>query len=124
MEMIDNSTPINEIKVLDGNIIQVTVAKNQIVELETIKADFNHCKKICSDINHHLLLIAGEFSSITTEARDYAMKNTDWALSMSMVSNSLSHRIMFNYSIRFFAPKKMKMHKSKDEALSWISSLT
>ncbi|MBL4623834.1 MAG: hypothetical protein JKY42_01640 [Flavobacteriales bacterium] len=91
--------------------------------MKHIVHDMDFCKKLSSNGDYHFLLIAENYSTITAETLEYSRKNMDWASSISMVSKSLAHRILFNLSVKFMVDKPAKMHKSKEDALEWIDSI-
>ncbi|MBL4594029.1 MAG: hypothetical protein JKX68_09465 [Flavobacteriales bacterium] len=123
MELTETLTiQVSLIKIVANNIIEIIVLSNAIVELEHIKHDMDYCKKISPNKEYHLILNTQEFSTITSEAREYSMKNMNWANSVSLVSQSLAHRMLFNFGLRIFDSKRMKMHKTREAALKWIAS--
>jgi len=116
-------TSISEITILDNRIIQTRVYEGEMIELEDIIEILDICKIITRNHKHHSLMVAGESSNISGPAREYLLENVEWALSLSLVSNSLAHRILFNYSMRSLKHIPSKIHATTWIALKWVDEL-
>ena len=116
-------TKLCEITILDNHIIQTRLLEGEIIELEDIIEILDICKRIARKQKHHSLMIAEESSNITGPAREYMMENIDWTESMALVSTSLAHRILFNYTMRKLKHIPYKLHATKYLALKWIEEL-
>ena len=123
MSLPNYKTKNCQIFILDNNVIQTTLNEGEIIELEDITEVLDICKRIARNKKHHSLMIPGENSNISGDARNYMLENVEWALSLSLVSNSLAHRILFDYSMRKLEDVPSKLHATTWQAHKWIEEL-
>lgn len=72
-----------------------------------------------------LLVLPGENTSATREAREYSQRSILASIGEAIVINSLAQRIISNFYISFKnkADYPIKMFNSKEEAIKWLKSL-
>ncbi|MGE0638280.1 MAG: hypothetical protein AB7P01_17680 [Bacteroidia bacterium] len=72
-----------------------------------------------------LLVLPGQNTSATREAREYSQNSVINSSGEAIVINSLAQRIISNFYISFKnkAEYPIKMFNSKDEAVKWLKSL-
>jgi len=116
-------TRICKVYILDNKTIETTLAAGEILELEDIIEVIDICKIISKNTKHHSLMVPGENSNITGEARNYLLNNVEWAASLSLVSTSLAHRLLFNYTIKHLQKMPAKIHASSWQAHKWIEEI-
>jgi hypothetical protein len=78
-------------------------------------------------VNQHKLLIeSGVYSTISAEAREYALlpNKADMVSATAVIAKSLAHRILINFAIKVTQQKtmKMKMFDNREKAVEWLLS--
>lgn len=112
-------TEITDVIVHD-HFIELIIRENKIVELDHIVQDFEYFRKISPNQEFGLMLVAKPYSNITSEARKYGNENFDWARAVALVSPSLAHKILFNFTIRLWSKHVMKSFNDEHEAKTWL----
>lgn len=117
-------TKVSEITILDNYVIQTTLKEGEILELEEAIQIIDICRNISRNNKHHSMMVPGENSNISGEARNYIIENVEWAVSLALVSNSLAHKVLFNFSMKSLKETTpYKRHTTTWQALKWFKEI-
>lgn len=74
--------------------------------------------------NLSFLIISGEHTTISKEAREYSSKNRIQCRAEAVIVHKLYQRIIVNFMINFTKRTKrnMKIFSNKEDAIKWINS--
>ena len=109
------------------NLVHVRVFDNVILETEDV-LNIHHAKMqlFNGTKQHDLLLVAGEFSSITKEAMQLAASAEMCVAkrAQAIVITSLAQRIVANFFIRVYKPDTItRIFNSEKEARQWLTEV-
>ncbi len=114
-------------EIWDNGIICLRVDDNVTIELKDSIVHDEFLLNRFDGINQHKLLVeSGVYSTISKEARDYALlpNKADMVSATAVVAKSLAHRILINFAIKVTQQKtmKMKMFDNRQKAVEWLLS--
>lgn len=121
---LNNST----ISFKNNGVVELKIDDNSEINLSDSVAQF----KILRDhyvpgTKYRILVDPGRYSTITSEARQFASKpeNNKMTLASAVVVKSLAQRIVINFMINFIQKQnmKMRMFESKEKAIEWLTGL-
>ncbi len=100
-------------------IDDIILSEDNVMEFHAIFAKETEERRL------KLLVLPGQNTSASREAREYSQRTVLKSLGEAIVINSLAQRIISNFYISFKskADYPIKMFNSKDEALKWLKSL-
>ena len=110
---------------LDDQVIEVTIENHYHVDLEASKALKAKLLEMQPDYkNLCLLILPGEHSTVSQEAREYSSNSRLNCRCEAVVIKKLHQRIIVNFIINFTkrskTKRKMKCFNDKDTAMDWI----
>ena len=109
----------------DDYIITIVIPKNIEIEVDDVLAIRNANEKLSNGKNYVVLVLVGEFSTISKEARE-ATATSDFGetrKAMAFIISSLPQRIVGNFFINMNnPPTPTKIFNSKEEALAWLKN--
>jgi hypothetical protein len=106
--------------------LYITVREGQELDVDDIKAMVQAKNQLCGDLPHTTVLIAGNYSSISNEARAFASSKEAYggAIAKSIVTKSLPTRLVGNFFIRFNnPPAPTKLFACEKEAVRWLNQM-
>lgn len=106
----------------DG-IIHITVAGNHEIDVSDVKVIVDAIEKIGKGKKYPLLIVTGEYTLPTPEARAYiATPESDpFASAEAYVVKSLSQKLVGNVFLSFNKPARpTKIFNSEEKALEWL----
>jgi hypothetical protein len=112
----------------NNTIIFIKLDENAHIELEDSISQHQFLKSKYDGINKHLVLVeAGEYTSISKEAREFSIlpESNDMTKATAVIVKSLAHRLIINFIINFTGQQYMKMRifEDKQKAIDWLLSL-
>lgn len=116
-KLILRSDNVLELICDDDTIYDVTIIKQVAVETGKLTGG-----KKCMQ-----LTIAGKYSTISKEGREYAATEeaVEFTIAEAYVIQSLAQRILGNFYLKFNKPKvPTRLFTDKDKAEKWLKSLT
>jgi hypothetical protein len=122
-----HSDNISTLQFWDNGIISIKLKDNIQVELEDSMKQHAFLKSKFDGINKHIILVeSGLYTTISTEAREFATKpeSNEMTLATAVIVKSLAHRIIINFIINITNQQKMKMRMFEDrqKAINWLLS--
>lgn len=110
---------------LDDNILCLEYIDDHIVDEENVIEFHAIFNKETKNRKLNLLVLPGQNTSATREAREYSQNTTLNCKAEAILINSLAQRIISNFYISFKnkADYPIKMFNSKEEAVKWLKSL-
>jgi len=110
---------------LEDDILCIEYIDDHMVDEDNVmefRAVFN---KEAENRKLKLLVIPGENTSATREAREHSQRTSINSIGEAIIIKSLAQRIIANFYISFKnkADYPIKMFNSKDEAVKWLKSL-
>jgi hypothetical protein len=119
----DRITKKASIMMLEGNIVKMRVFDNEELEAEDISEIHQAKLSLVGNSTHSVLLISGEHTTITREARELAAK-PEYALNRrakAIVISSIAQRIIGNYFLKVNKPRGLvKLFTSEEAAVKWL----
>jgi hypothetical protein len=122
---------MNVLKIKNGrveiidNIVFIHVNDNAEFDVADMLVLFQFRKKILGENRYGVLLISGEHSTITNEARKLAAlpEHAYLRQAFAMVVHSLSQRIIGNLYIKFDKPPSpTRLFTNEEKARAWVTS--
>ena len=116
--------PKFEISWLSDNIIYCSYNDNVLINVTDIKDMIEIQEELGVDDKVKRIVHAGQFTSITSEARNYIQKNKPKVKAEAFILTGLSQRILFNfyYKVRKNA-NPLKSFRNLNNAKKWIESI-
>ncbi|MEZ4938561.1 MAG: hypothetical protein R2799_13305 [Crocinitomicaceae bacterium] len=114
-----------KISLLNDFIVRVEIMRNTEVTLDDMDRNLKLYQGFMKGRKLPFIVVFGEFSMANRDVqKEFAHKNRNTIKSMeAYIVNSLPHRIMGNFHLKFFPPSHpTKMFKTEDEAIEWIYS--
>ncbi len=111
------------LQLLPGNVVRIEVYKDAHIELEDIRQIQEAREKMVGNAPYSILNIAGKYSNITTEAREYAVRKEVIRnrVALAIVISSLAQRIIGNFFVKSHQPgTPARIFNSEDEAIKWL----
>lgn len=107
----------------DG-IVQVEVGSEQDVQKENVEEIIEAVKKVGGGNKYPILILAGEYSLPTEEARLFiASPGNPYALAEAYVTPSLPQKLVGNFYLKFNKPgRPTRMFTSAADAVKWLRS--
>jgi len=112
------------VKKHDNGHLYITIREGQELDVDDIKALVQAKNQLCGNEPHTTLLIAGNNSSISSEARAFASSKEAYkgAIAKSIVTKCLPTRLIGNFFIRFNnPPAPTKLFACEKEAVQWLN---
>lgn len=106
--------------------LYIEIRDGQELDVEDIKALMAAKDELCGGKPHTTLFIAGNYSSLSQEARAFASTKEAYgaAIAKSIVANSLSTRLMGNFFIRFNnPPAPTRVFTTEEDAVAWLNEM-
>lgn len=114
------------VSLIGDDIIEFAVKEGCEVELTDVKEMVLTAGELGGGKMFKNLIIAGEYSSMTSEATQY-MKSDEahrYTIADAIVIDSLAQRILGNFYLGIVNKKRpSKLFNSKEKALGWLKSL-
>jgi len=109
---------------LDEDILCVEYDDDLVLDIDMVMEFQAVFAKEAEHRKLKLLVIPGQHTSATMEAREYSQRSTLNCLKEAIVIQSLAQRIISNFYIAFKnkADYPIKMFNSKEEAVIWLKS--
>jgi hypothetical protein len=104
----------------------VRIFDNVILEAQDIWNIHNHTQQLLTRKRHTVLVVAGEFSSISKDALQAAADNNicENKIAEAIVINSLAQRLLANFFIRTHKPiSHTRVFDSLEEAKRWLDGI-
>lgn len=99
--------------------------RNTEVTLDDMDRNFKIYESFIKDRKLPFIIVFGEFSMANRDVqKEFAkQKRNKLKLMEAYIVNSLPHRIMGNFHLKFFKPEHpSRMFKTEEEAMDWIYS--
>jgi hypothetical protein len=112
-----------KISLLDDHIVRVEIFRHAEVNIDDLDRNYKIYESFLIGRRLPFLIVFGEFSIAQRDVqKKFADQNRSAIKSMeAYVVNSLPHRIMGNFHIKFFKPKHpTKIFGTEKDALKWI----
>ena len=126
-----NKMDIHEINVgkltICEGIIRLQLNDRVDVKVRDIEEIHEANQKLCDGSKYCLLVIVGKYSSVTPEARELAASKelSKNRISLAFVTNSLAHKLVVNFFIKFNRPNTpTKLFSDENEANMWLKGKT
>jgi hypothetical protein len=117
-----------DIVLLKNGVVKICVHENVQLEVEDVKEIHETKKAIIGCRQHAVLLIAGKFSTISKEAREFSAKaeiSGAPRLAKAIVINSLAQRITGIFFIRIDKPvAPVQLFTNEEDAFLWLKKFT
>lgn len=110
----------------DNGHLYIEIFDGQELDVEDIKALMAAKDQLCGSKPHTTVFIAGNYSSLSQEAREYASTKEAYgaAIAKSIVAKSLPTRLMGNFFIRYNnPPAPTRLFKNEEEAVAWLNEM-
>ncbi len=112
-----------KISLLNDFIVRVEIMRHTEVTLDDMDRNFKIYESFLKGRKLPFIVVFGEFSMANRDVqKEFAKQNRNSIKSMeAYIINSLPHRIMGNFHLKFFKPPHpTKIYKSEKEAIDWI----
>lgn len=113
-----------DIEMIENNIIHLSFHDNEYIEIEDLLLVYKYIEEISSGVPRKILTELGEFTSFSSESRNYAQDNPLTDKAEAVVIKSLPQRIQFNFLMKL---RKQQEHlssfKNFDSALKWLKTI-
>ena len=106
----------------DG-IVQVDFADEILLDVTECKELISNYSAVLVSKKVPILHVLGKYMNFTKEAREYGAseEGLKFSLAEAFVLNSLAHKILANFYIKFNKPKvPTQFFKTKEEATVWL----
>lgn len=114
------------VKKQENGHLYIQIRDGQELEVEDIKALMQAKDKLCGGKPHTTVFVAGNYSSLSQEARAFASTKEAYgaAIAKSIVAKSLSTRLMGNFFIRFNnPPAPTRLFSNEADAIAWLNEM-
>ncbi len=109
----------------DDGIVHVYYKSNTIIDVDMQNKVRDNAFKLTNDKKHPCLFEAGDYVSLTKEARANAIKNEDDfpALASAVLVQNLAYKMIADFYYKVHKPKQaFKVFRNIDEAIEWLKS--
>ena len=111
------------IQLREDGIIEVNFADELLLDVTECKELLSNYSSILSNKKVPILHVFGKYMNVTKEARDFSAspEGLEYSLAEAYVLNSLAHKILANFYIKFNKPKvPTQFFTTKEEATVWL----
>ncbi|MDF2436581.1 MAG: hypothetical protein K0Q95_957 [Bacteroidota bacterium] len=119
-------TDISLIQLRDDGLVKVTMQDEAEVTLTESRKIFEHVRSFATKKELFVLVIGGKHGTVTKEAREFAGSDeaSSTTIAEAVVTPSLSQKLLVNFLLRFYNPKReLKLFNTEEAAVSWLHSL-
>ncbi|GAB4253876.1 MAG: hypothetical protein Kow0079_09800 [Vicingaceae bacterium] len=119
------TTEIAKISWAEKGIVKVEFQHNAVITIDDIKKLNETIGKLTDNKKAPILLIAGHYTTLTKEAREYAgtKEAVPYSIVEAYVIETLAQKILASFFISFNTPPvETKFYKSQEAALEWLRS--
>jgi hypothetical protein len=105
------------------DVVQVRLEDDVMIDLEKAKQMDAALRRITSDMPKKLLVLSGQYSSATTEAREFLASRAklNQIARCSVIIHSLSQRILANFFIKVNKPPfSIRFFNTSEAAEKWL----
>ncbi len=120
------STEIGDIFIDENGVLVMRYTSDLDFGLEMAKSAIKICEDIVGDHKVPVMVITGEFGSMSTETREYlsGKEVAKHRKAVALVVNNLSHRLIAQFIIKMrnkYYPTQV--FKNEEEALIWLNKI-
>ena len=109
------------LRILEHNILHILYADNIVLEIKDINELYTSYNALPDPRPLKVLSEMGDFSSITTEARNYGAEISPDLTKLAYVVKGLSQRLLLKFYIKMMKRKKpTKVFNNFDAAYAWV----
>lgn len=112
-----------KISLLNDSIVRVEIMRHTEITLEDMDRNFKVYESFLKGRKLPFVIVFGEFSMANRDVqKEFAKSNRNQIKLMeAYIVNSLPHRIMGNFHIKFFKPPHpTRIFKKEEDAYDWI----
>jgi hypothetical protein len=114
------------IKLRSDNILQFNTIKNVEYNKDEALIVIKNILDIADGKQYYILVIAHDTSNVTVEGMRLlsSAQAMSYAIAKAYVINSIPHKMMANFYLRFLKPEKsVRFFRNQSEAEKWLKSL-
>lgn len=115
-----------KVQFVENSIVQLNTFDDVYYDIDMVAIIIHHLTLLASGKPFKLLVIASESSNISVDSLRLLSSSEamTYATAKAYVISSLSQKLMANFYLKCFKPKKpIKFFKDKDSALSWLIAI-
>lgn len=113
----------SSVQLREDGIVQVNFADELLLDVPECKELSEVYSTIVSNNKIPILHIIGKYMNVTKGAREYGASDEGlkYSLAEAYVINSLAHKILANFYMKFNKPKvPTQFFKTKEDAVNWL----